>query len=508
MAWAPVVEQALRLTGAPMSWLNGLLSLMAAESGGNPNAINGWDINAKNGVPSQGLMQVIPPTFAAYHQPGTSNNILDPLANIAAAINYIKARYGYVPGSPYALGTPGATSGVHLVGEQGPELVNFRGGETVTPAKATAGILSGSAMGGLDVAGMLQGALTSGGTPGDMLAQFEQIVAAAQQMATSVQGSWMQVTGTATSAQAGLAPVVQDIVTKHQQEIPAAMATMTAANSTAWTQMSTDANTQWAAQRDTTFAEAGVYMGTTMPTWGQQMNTGVSTAWSDMATATSESWTSMEQGTAEPVNWIISNSYNSGIAAMWNAVAGVIWEGGGKELPSVATLATGGPVHGPGTATSDSIPAMLSRGEHVLTAREVQKAGGHQAIYRMRAGLMSGEPVMGFAAGGAVDGELKRGALWPAIEGGMKAAVDSTKSQFGDIFGRTSASADILSPADWIEQYVKKDDEINKFVGGPPWIPGVSDQITSFQGFTVNQRTADMLNAAMELGASFSLFQG
>jgi SLT domain-containing protein len=64
------------------------------ESGGNPNAINLTDSNAQAGHPSQGLMQTIPSTFAAYHQAGTSNSITDPVANIAAGINYIKARYG------------------------------------------------------------------------------------------------------------------------------------------------------------------------------------------------------------------------------------------------------------------------------------------------------------------------------------------------------------------------------------------------------------------------------
>lgn len=60
-----------------------------------------------------------------------------------------------------------------------------------------------------------------------------------------------------------------------------------------------------------------------------------------------------------------------------------------------------GPVVGPGTGTSDSIPALLSNGEHVLTAAEVQKAGGQGAIYRMRAAIMAGV-MPAFAAGGAV----------------------------------------------------------------------------------------------------------
>jgi hypothetical protein len=67
---------------------------MQTESGGNPNAINLWDINAQHGDPSRGLMQTIGSTFAAYHVAGTSSNIYDPLANIAAAINYALHVYG------------------------------------------------------------------------------------------------------------------------------------------------------------------------------------------------------------------------------------------------------------------------------------------------------------------------------------------------------------------------------------------------------------------------------
>ncbi|MET9868362.1 transglycosylase SLT domain-containing protein [Streptomyces sp. NPDC006386] len=64
------------------------------ESSGNPKAINNWDINAINGVPSKGLLQVIPPTFKAYHVPGTSWDIYDPVANITAACNYAADKYG------------------------------------------------------------------------------------------------------------------------------------------------------------------------------------------------------------------------------------------------------------------------------------------------------------------------------------------------------------------------------------------------------------------------------
>ncbi|MER6615954.1 transglycosylase SLT domain-containing protein [Streptomyces xantholiticus] len=66
------------------------------ESSGNPLAINNWDINAINGTPSKGLLQVIQPTFDAYHVPGTSYDLYDPVANITAACNYAADRYGSI----------------------------------------------------------------------------------------------------------------------------------------------------------------------------------------------------------------------------------------------------------------------------------------------------------------------------------------------------------------------------------------------------------------------------
>ncbi|WP_069812602.1 LysM peptidoglycan-binding domain-containing protein [Streptomyces sp. TP-A0874] len=66
------------------------------ESGGNPSIVNDWDINAQRGTPSKGLLQVIDPTFQAYHVPGTSMDPFDPVANITAACNYAADRYGSI----------------------------------------------------------------------------------------------------------------------------------------------------------------------------------------------------------------------------------------------------------------------------------------------------------------------------------------------------------------------------------------------------------------------------
>ncbi|MFE2303314.1 transglycosylase SLT domain-containing protein [Streptomyces sp. NPDC059445] len=83
----------MKSKGIPGSY-HGLHKNIMRESSGNPMAINDWDINAINGIPSKGLLQVIPPTFKAYHVAGTSWNIYDPVANITAACNYAADKYG------------------------------------------------------------------------------------------------------------------------------------------------------------------------------------------------------------------------------------------------------------------------------------------------------------------------------------------------------------------------------------------------------------------------------
>ncbi|SEF89880.1 LysM domain-containing protein [Actinacidiphila yanglinensis] len=81
--------------GIPGSY-DGIYRNIMRESSGNPNAINLWDSNAAAGHPSIGLLQVIQPTFDAYHVAGTSTNIYDPVANITAACNYAYHVYGSI----------------------------------------------------------------------------------------------------------------------------------------------------------------------------------------------------------------------------------------------------------------------------------------------------------------------------------------------------------------------------------------------------------------------------
>jgi LysM repeat protein len=82
-------------SGIPGSY-NGIHRNVMRESSGNPLAINNWDSNAAAGIPSKGLLQVIDPTFTAYHVPGTAMDPYDPVANITAACNYAAAKYGSI----------------------------------------------------------------------------------------------------------------------------------------------------------------------------------------------------------------------------------------------------------------------------------------------------------------------------------------------------------------------------------------------------------------------------
>ncbi|MEV3909047.1 MULTISPECIES: transglycosylase SLT domain-containing protein [Streptomyces] len=81
--------------GIPGSY-DGIYRNVIRESSGNPWAINNWDSNAAAGTPSKGLLQVIDPTFNAYHVANTSWDPYDPVANITAACNYAAQRYGSI----------------------------------------------------------------------------------------------------------------------------------------------------------------------------------------------------------------------------------------------------------------------------------------------------------------------------------------------------------------------------------------------------------------------------
>lgn len=102
-----VSRKALELNGitdysVQQEWMPMLVDVAQRESSMNLAIGNDWDINAHgpiqvDGYPqysSRGLIQTVPGTFAANHIPGTSTNIYDPVANVAAGVNYMMGQYG------------------------------------------------------------------------------------------------------------------------------------------------------------------------------------------------------------------------------------------------------------------------------------------------------------------------------------------------------------------------------------------------------------------------------
>jgi hypothetical protein len=74
-----------------------------------------------------------------------------------------------------------------------------------------------------------------------------------------------------------------------------------------------------------------------------------------------------------------------------------------KTTGKVVKFAPGGKVFGAGTSTSDSIPAMLSDGEYVFSARAVNNAGGPDAVDNLHNALKraDGGLIQKFGKGGA-----------------------------------------------------------------------------------------------------------
>lgn len=88
------LNAAIKVTGVGKDWLPGLRWLAMHESTGRPHAVNKEAVST--GEHASGLMQTIPSTFAAYRNRDLPNDIFNPVANAAAAIEYIKKRYGTV----------------------------------------------------------------------------------------------------------------------------------------------------------------------------------------------------------------------------------------------------------------------------------------------------------------------------------------------------------------------------------------------------------------------------
>lgn len=124
-------------------------------------------------------------------------------------------------------------------------------------------------------------------------------------------------------------------------------------------------------------------------------------------------WDKLKKIASKPMKFVVDTVYNKGLVKLWNPIAGFIGKDDWKLDPvSTKNFATGGRVSGPGTSTSDSIPARLSNNEHVLSAKDVKNLGGHGSVYGLRAAAAKG-----WTPGLATGGTLSDAARWLQSKG-------------------------------------------------------------------------------------------
>lgn len=122
--WKSDVKSALSKLGlsTSASMVSRVLRQINTESGGNPKAMGGTD-GLSDGH-AEGLMQVKPGTFSAYHLSG-HNNIWNGYDNILAGLNYAKHRYGSglsFLGNGHGYANGGIANTPSIFGEAGPEM--------------------------------------------------------------------------------------------------------------------------------------------------------------------------------------------------------------------------------------------------------------------------------------------------------------------------------------------------------------------------------------------------
>lgn len=136
-------------------------------------------------------------------------------------------------------------------------------------------------------------------------------------------------------------------------------------------------------------------------------------------------WNKIQEIVGPPIKFMVGVVYNEGIVPAWNWIADLV--GLGKLNTVNLAFAEGGRV--PGQGDRDTVPAMLTPGEFVLSKPAVKAAGGLGAVDSMHQMLRSGffntgGPVVAYQVGGPVgpapapsQGGLD--SLWSVVTGGL-----------------------------------------------------------------------------------------
>jgi hypothetical protein len=153
-----------------------------------------------------------------------------------------------------------------------------------------------------------------------------------------------------------------------------------------------------------------------------------------IVSAVKKAWDTLTDVVKVPINLVIG-FYNTGIRGVWNNVISKI--PGIGDLPAVSMLNSGGPV--PGSGNRDTVPAMLTPGEFVVTKQAAQAWGpGILAMLNKGPSGTTDPGVFGYAAGGPVM-SVEQTQAWARRQAGKPYVFPLTGPDAYDCSGFTSA---------------------------------------------------------------------
>lgn len=170
-----------------------------------------------------------------------------------------------------------------------------------------------------------------------------------------------------------------------------------------WESIATAASDTWTFITDTATAAFELLMSIVTPVFNFLVN-----VWTTIKNAAVAAWNFLRDSAVAAFQTVkdtiqgVLDFIQRGIDLAKQFAAALGLTGGGGSASATQGLAGGGVVRGPGTSTSDSILARLSRGEFVVKAAAVDKYGVGllSAINSMRLPLRA---LRGYAGGGLVD---------------------------------------------------------------------------------------------------------
>lgn len=204
----------------------------------------------------------------------------------------------------------------------------------------------------------------------------------------------------------------------------------------------------------------------------------------------------LDKGVAHPTAALNYGGFNQGIAditAKLNALNGKTattyvtthyrksGSGQGQKV-TPNDFATGGPVRGPGTGTSDSIPARLSNGEYVMDAETTRRARPLiEALHRTKG------RVAGFAKGGPVGKGVVGADAVRNMMGGIKGTLRELRATFRGLDKTISRNMSGKREKAWL---AKSNRVEAKLVTKQAKVTALTKSIASWEEIAANRREA------------------